>query len=241
MQVVVPFGKVPKKLVKTGGWKIFRRGKKVEGMWDRRFGAVRHTAVVEAMVDESGKIRKIEKYLFDQMERADGPLGSPWAKATPNAMVVVVEEDSRQRLLVHSVEEWRPFIYDHEKKEKGVMVTGVTGKWSKKIGENPAKTALDGLIADMGIEIEQTTFVKVGMHSSNRAWCETCNVVYVAKFKRKIERQEDGTHDIVEVDGVYPIGEFPVGLDALVNSALWMVARYFGCDLRTSKMGKGVE
>jgi hypothetical protein len=239
MQVVVPFYKVSKKLIKKGGWKVFKRGGRVEGWWDSRFGSIRHTAVVEAMVDDNtGKIIKIEKYLFDQMERADGPLETPYARATPNAMVVVVEEDKNHRLLVHSVEEWRPFIYDHEKMEKGVTGGGITGKWSKKIGENPAKAALQGLAADMGIEIEKTTLVKIGMHSSNRAWCETCNVVYVAKFKRKIERKKDGTHDIVVADEVYPIGEFPVGVDALVNSALWMVARYFGCDLRTSKIQK---
>jgi hypothetical protein len=236
MQIVVPFYKVPKKLITRAGWKIFKRGGKVMGMWDPKFGSIRHVAVVEAEVDEFGKIKKIEKYLFDQMERADGPLLTPEDHATPNAMVVVVEEDNNHRLMVHSVEEWRPFIYDQDKKIKGVKVTGITGKWSKKIGENPAKTALDGLASDMGIEVEESTLVKLGKQTSNRAWCETCLEVYVAKFKRKVGRQKDETHDIVELDGVYPIGEFPMGVDALVNSALWMVARHFKCNLVDSKM-----
>lgn len=239
-QIVIPFHKVPRKLLnftdikkqlKKFGWREFKFKGKTAGFWSPYYGSNRHVAVVEAKINEKGEVEKIEKFLFDQMERADGPLEKPFSHATPNAMVVVVEESEKGILLVHSVDEWRPFIYNHKTGKKGVFVTGSVGKWAAKNNEDPAKTALDGLASDMGIEIESASFKEIGIHTPNRAWNETCSVVYVAKFKRKAKKvvKNKNIHDIVKKGKVYPLADFPVGPDALVNSALWMVAKHFGC------------
>ncbi len=190
------------------------------------FSATRHVAQVQ--VDDDGKIVAFD---FDQMERTDGRMNvhDPWGHATPNAMVVVLERTNDGTLLVHSVKEVRPFMYDHRSGVKGMTIIGVTGKWAKSLGANPAETALQGLMADSGIEVDEGSVELLGIHNPNRAWVETCNEVFVAIFKRKIVPVADGTHDQVLPDGVYPLADFPLGPDALVNSVLWLTAKHFGC------------
>jgi hypothetical protein len=190
------------------------------------FSVTRHVAQVQ--VDDDGKIVAFD---FDQMERTDGrvDVNDPWGHATPNAMVVVLEWSEDGTLLVHSVKEYRPFMYDHRSDVKGMTVVGVTGKWAKSLGANPAVTALQGALTDSGIEVDESSVKLLGIHNPNRAWIETCNEVFVAIFKRKVAPVADGTHDQVSLDGVYPLGDFPIGPDALVNSALWLTAKYFGC------------
>lgn len=230
---IIPFHEVPKELLEAKADQLAKNGHKPffssDGMFagfKSPFSASRHVAQVQ--VDESGKIVAFD---FDQIERTDGRMdvNDPWGHATPNAMVVVLEETEDDILLVHSVKEYRPFMYDHRTGVKGMDVIGVTGKWAKTLGANPAQTALQGLIADSGIEVDESTVELVGIHNPNRAWVETCNEVFVAKFRRKVTRVGDGTHDQVLPGSVYPLGDFPPGPDALVNSALWLTAKYYGC------------
>lgn len=131
-------------------------------------------------------------------------------------------------------------MLDHRNgnKKRGMEIIGVTGKWAKKIGAEPKLTVLEGLTADMGVDVEENSVQVVGIHNPNRAFVETCNEVYIAKFKRKTGRVADGTHDQVAEGEVYPLGEFPSGADALVNSALWLAAKHFNCV--SSKPLKGV-
>ncbi|WKZ26044.1 MAG: hypothetical protein QY322_01895 [bacterium] len=232
MKKIVPFHEVPQELLLAKAEQLSKNGHRpfytpdgsVAGFVSP-FSASRHVAQVE--VDAEGKIIGFD---FDQIERTDGAMdvNDPWGHATPNAMVVVIE-DRDGELWVHSVNEPRPFMYDHRSGEKGMQVVGVTGKWAKEVGKNPAATALEGLIADAGIEVEESSVELVGIHNPNRAWVETCNEVFVAKFKRAGEPIGDGTHDAVLAGDVYPLGDFPVGPDALVNSALWLTAKHFGC------------
>lgn len=113
--------------------------------------------------------------------------------------------------------------------KRGMEIVGVTGKWAKKIGADPKLTVLEGLVADMGVDVDKDSLQVIGIHNPNRAWVETCNEVYIAKFKSKRGRVEDGTHDVVTDGEVYPLGSFPAGADALVNSALWLTAKHFNC------------
>lgn len=191
------------------------------------FSATRHVAQVQVEV-ETGKIVGLD---FDQMERTDGAMdiNDPWGHATPNAMAVVIEELPDGSYLVHAVSEDRPFMYDHTTNVKGMKVTGVTGKWAKAVGGKPIDTILTGLLTDAGITVDESSVKLLHIHNPNRAWVETCNEVFIAKFKRQQTRTDDDTHDYVQSAGVYPLGEFPVGPDALVNSALWLAARSLGC------------
>lgn len=230
---IVPFYEVPKELLDAKAEQLEKNGHRPffspEGDFAgfiSPFSASRHVAQVD--VDENGKIVGFD---FDQIDRTDGAMNVdfPWNHATPNAMVVVLEKGQDGALLVHSVKEPRPFMYDHRSGKKGMTVIGVTGKWAKKVGKEPAATALEGLISDAGIEVEESSVELVGIHNPNRAWVETCNEVFVAIFKRKIDPIADGTHDEVDSADVYPLAEFPMGPDALVNSALWLVAKHFNC------------
>lgn len=233
MKKIVPFHQVPKELLEAKAEQLAKNGHRpfytsdgVVAGFVSPFSASRHVAQVE--VDAEGKITAFD---FDQIERTDGAVSvdDPWGHATPNAMVVVIEEKDDGTLMVHAVEEPRPFMYNHRTDTKGLNVIGITGKWAKEVGKDPAKAVLFGLLADTGIVVDESSVELVGIHNPNRAWVETCNEVYVAKFKRTQTRVEDGTHDIVQSAGLYPLGEFPIGPDALVNSALWLTAHHFGC------------
>ncbi len=118
-------------------------------------------------------------------------------------------------------------------------VIGVTGKWAKEVGKDPKLTALEGLLVDVGIDVDDKSVEVVGIHNPNRAWVETCNEVYVAKYKRKVAPVKDETHDVVNLGDVYPLGEFPAGADALVNSALWLTAKHFNC-ISSKPLSKGI-
>jgi hypothetical protein len=231
---IVPFHEVPIELLAQKSEKLLKDGHKPFFSPDGNFAgfvspfsASRHVAQVQ-VDDESGKIVAFD---FDQIERTDGAMDvkDPWGHATPNAMAVIIEETEDGSLVVHAVSEDRPFMYDHRTGVKGMKVTGITGKWAKEVGKNPAATILAGLLADTGIIVDESTVKLVGIHNPNRAWVETCNEVYVATFKRVQTRISDGTHDHVQSAGLFPLGEFPPGPDALVNSALWLTARHFGC------------
>lgn len=230
---IIPFHEVPIELLvakqeqlKKNGHRPFCSPDGEVAGFISPFSATRHVAQVQ--VDDDGKIVAFD---FDQMERTDGQMdvNNPWGHATPNAMAVVLERNSDGTLLIHAVKEVRPFMYDHRSGVKGLTIIGVTGKWAKTMGANPAETALKGVLTDAGIEVEESSVELLGIHNPNRAWVETCNEVYVAVFKRKVDPSADGTHDQVLPDGVYPLGDFPLGPDALVNSALWLTAKHFGC------------
>lgn len=233
MKKIVPFHEVPEHLLEAKAEQLAKSGHRpfyasdgtVAGFVSP-FSASRHVAQVE--VDEDGNIVGFD---FDQIERTDGAMdvNQPWGHATPNAMAVVLEKLDDGSLLVHAVQEERPFMYDHRSDTKGVTVVGITGKWAKDVGKNPAATILAGLLADTGIMVDESSVELLGIHNPNRAWVETCNEVFVAVFKRTATRVDDQTHDFVQSAGNYLLAEFPLGPDALVNSALWLTAKHFGC------------
>jgi hypothetical protein len=235
-QVVVPFNQLPEHLMtealkaKKHRWNpVLDNTGRLMGFHAPRYGAIMHYAYVIAEIDdETGQIIKIEEFQFDQMVRKDGPISDPYSHATPNAMAVVIEE-RQDGFYVWSVKEWRPVIYDHREDKQGVEVVGVTGGWAKKVGDDPVQTALEELIAEAGLEVDQATVERINIHTPNRAFIETCNEVYLAVFKRKGKRQHDRSHEVIEGQVAYRLDEFPLGPDALVNSALWAVAKHLGC------------
>lgn len=234
---VIPFHEVPaeilqqpdvaEKLAKNGHKSFMTPDGLTIAGFVSPFSASRHVAQVKVDT-ETGKVVGFD---FDQIERTDGAMDTknPWGHATPNAMAVVIEELPDGSYTVHAVEEDRPFMYDHRTDTKGLKVTGVTGKWAKAVGGKPIDTILVGLLTDSGIAVDEGSVELLHIHNPNRAWVETCNEVFIAKFKRQQTRLDEGTHDYVQSAGVYPLGEFPVGPDALVNSALWLAARHLGC------------
>jgi len=233
---VIPFHDVPidilhdpavaEKLEKNGHKPFYALDGSVEGFVSP-FSASRHVAQVK-VDSETGKIVGFD---FDQIERTDGAMDvkNPWGHATPSAMAVVIEELENGTLVVHAVSEDRPFMYNHRTDTKGMKVVGITGKWAKSVGSKPVDTILSGLLSDAGIVVDKSTVEFIHIHNPNRAWVETCNEVYVAKFSRVQTRIDDLTHDFVQSAGVYPLAQFPMGPDALVNSALWLTALHFGC------------
>lgn len=237
-QVVVPITQVPMELMEEALKAREHRWEPVyEEDWDEpvgfhapKYGSVMRCAYVMAEVDqETGDIVEIKKFQFDQMIRKDGPIGDdPLAHATPNAMAVVVEERD-DGFYVWAVNEWRPAIYDHRNDVQGVEVVGVTGGWAKKVGANPADTALEELVAETGIEIEGGSVEFINIHTPNRATVETCNEVYLARFRAKGERLLDGSHEVIGDQFAVRLDHYPPGPDALVNSALWLVSQHLGC------------
>jgi hypothetical protein len=202
---------------------------RVMGFHAPKFGAIVHSAYVIAEVDDkTGKIVEIKKFQFDQMVRKDGPINDPYGHATPNAMCIVIEERP-DGYYVWSVKEWRPVIYNHRTDTQGVEVVGVTGGWAKKVGASPVETALEELVAEAGIEVDEFTVEEINIHSPNRAYEEACNEIVLARFKSKGERQLDESHEVIGEQFPVRLDEYPIGIDALVNSALWAVARHLNC------------
>lgn len=236
-QVVVPITHVPMELMadtlkaREHRWEpVYEDGwEGPVGFHSPNYGSVMRHAYVMAEVDErTGEVIDITKFQFDQMIRKDGPIGAdPWDYATPNAMAVVIEERD-DGYYVWAVNEWRPAIFDHRRNQYGVNVVGVTGGWAKKVGALPAATAFEELVAETGIEIEgKVEFM--GIHTPNRATTETCNEVYMAKFKAKGDRILDGSHEVIGDQFAVRLDRFPPGSDALVNSALWLISQHLGC------------
>lgn len=229
MKKIVPFHEVPQELLQAKAEQLSKNGHRpfyapdgsVAGFISP-FSASRHVAQVE--VDAWGNIIGFD---FDQIERTDGAMNvnEPWGHATPNAMVVVIEKTGWwfwRKYWVHSVVANRPFIYDHRTEVKGVEVVDVGGGWANKLGKDPRQTALDTLMADSGIEVNESSMRLVGYHTSNRAWCETIFPVYLAMFSRQF-KPLGGTHDQTKIGPRVRLDKFPVGMDALVNSAIAMV------------------
>lgn len=115
--LVIPFHAVPQEIlseptnaekVAKNGHRVFFApdGKTVEG-FTSPFGSSRHVAQVGAMVKPDGQIVEVVRYDFDQIDRTDGKVdvNKPWEPATPNAMMVVLEESRDGELLVHSVKD----------------------------------------------------------------------------------------------------------------------------------------
>lgn len=235
-QVVVPINQVPTHLMEEAlkdteyRWNLFSDEKfGPMGFHAPKFGAIVRSAYVIAEVDEeTGEIVEIKKFQFDQMVRKDGPIDDPYGHATPNAMCVVIEERP-DGYYVWSVNEWRPVIYDHRTETQGMDVVGVTGGWAKKVGTDPAETALEEMVAETGIEVDEATVEEINIHSPNRGYEEACNVVILARFKAKGERQRDESHEVIGDQFPVRLDEYPVGVDALVNSALWAVSRHLDC------------
>lgn len=235
-QVVVPFNWVPRHLLEEAlnetdkRWNPFFDDEgRVMGFHAPKFGAILRSAYVIAEVDEeSGRLVEIKKFQFDQMVRKDGPIDDPYGHATPNAMAVVVEERD-DGYWVWAVNEWRPVIYDHRERRQGTSVVGVTGGWAKKVGAKPEQTALEELIAETGIEVDLASVEVINIHSPNRAYEEACNEIVLARFKTKGERRPDASHEVIGEQFPVRLDEFPLGPDALVNSALWAVARHLYC------------
>lgn len=235
-QVVVPFNQVPRHLMEEAlkqtnlRWNPFFDDEgRVMGFHAKAFGAILRSAYVIAEVDEeNGQLVEIKRFQFDQMVRKDGPIDDPYGHATPNAMAVVVEERS-DGYWVWAVNEWRPVIYDHRTQQHGISVVGVTGGWAKKVGATPVKTALEELLAETGIEVDQTSVEVINIHSPNRAYEQSCNEVILARFKAKGERQLDASHEVIGAQFPVRLDDFPLGPDALVNSALWAAALRLGC------------
>lgn len=237
-QVVVPIIDVPMELMEDA---LKARPDRWEPVYDQvrgdvvgfhapNYGSVMRCAYVVAEVDdETDEVLEIQKFQFDQMMRKDGPIGDePWGHATPNAMAVVIEERD-DGYYAWSVNEWRPAIYDHRREKQGVEVVGITGGWAKKVGANPVDTALEEIVAETGIEIEEGSVEFIEIHSPNRATVETCNEVYMAKFRAKGERVLDGSHEEIGDQFAVRLDQYPPGPDALVNSALWLVSQHLGC------------
>lgn len=235
-QVVVPLNEVPSDLMKEAlkatehRWRPFTDEQgRIMGFHAPKYGAIVRSAYVMADVDEeTGDIVKITKFQFDQMIRKDGPIDDPYGHATPNAMAIVVER-REDGYWIHGTKEYRPVIYNHLEDKQGVSVDGITGGWAKEVGSSPAETALDELAAEAGFEIDEASIERINIHSPNRAYEEACNEIYLAVFRRKGERKPDESHEVIEGEVVFRLDNFPLGPDALVNSALWAVAKHLGC------------
>lgn len=235
-QVVVPIDQVPPELMEDAlkatehRWNpIFDDEGNPIGFHAPRYGVVLRSAFVIADVDEdSGEVVAIKKFQFDQMVHKDGPIADPYGHATPNAMAVVVEERP-DGYWVWAVREWRPVVFDHRRNQRGVEAVGVTGGWAKKVGADPIQTALRELVEESGIEVDEATVKVINIHTPNRASVETCNEVILAVFKSKHGRMLDGSHDVIGDQFPVRLNEFPAGIDALVNSALWAVSTHLNC------------
>ena len=79
------------------------------------------------------------------------------------------------------------------------------------------------------MEVEEASVVEVNIHSPNRGYEEACNVVILARFKAKGERQFDESHEGIGEQFPVRLDRFPAAHDSLVNSAMWAVVQHLGC------------
>lgn len=221
-QKVVPFETVlPLPKGKEPGWQPMVDSKGMFlGFINPPYGLVRHSAVVD--VDAEGN----QKYLYDSLLQEDGPIDPTTQQASPNAVIVPIEERA-DGYYVHGHREFRPVIRDHVAGQWGVEVLSIAGGFTKK-GAKPSETALAELFEEEGIQVEEATMERIGWSSPNRAFVATCSEVWMAKFKLAGEARP-GEHEKILGNEVVRIDKFPYGVDKIVNDAVYAAAVHLGC------------
>jgi len=216
--VVVPEGKKP-------GWTpMFDEGGNPIGFMNPTFGLIRHSAIVNA---EGG-------YLYDSLLHEDGPLDQATMQATPNAVIVPIEERA-DGYYVHCHREFRPVIRDHVTGVWGVEVLSIAGGFTKK-GAKTSETALAELFEEEGIKVEEASMKRIGYASPNRAFVATCVEIWLARFKVASVATPD-KEESIHGNEVVRIDLFPFGQDMIVNNAVATAAKHLGCIVAKPKEG----
>lgn len=216
-QKVVPFETVALPEGKTPGWQpMVDANGMLLGFVNPKFGLFRHIAIV----DEKGN------FLYDGMLQEDGPIDPATQQASPNAVIVPIEE-REDGYYVHCHREFRPVIRDHVAGVWGVEVLSIAGGFTKK-GAKASETALAELFEEEGIQVEEATMERIGWGSPNRAFVATCLEIWMAKFKIKGEARP-GEHESIHGNEVVRIDKFPFGVDFIVNAAVFAAAVHLGC------------
>ena len=219
-QKVVPFETVALPEGKKPGWQpmVDEKGMLL-GFANPKFGLIRHSAIVD---EKEGKLN----FLYDGLLWEDGPIDPETQQASPNAVIVPIEE-REDGYYVHCHREFRPVIRDHIAGVWGVEVLSIAGGFTKK-GAKPSETALSELLDEEGIQVEEGTMERIGWGSPNRAFVATCLEIWIAKFKLKGEAKPD-TAESIHGNEVVRIDKFPFGVDLIVNAAVFAAAAHLGC------------
>lgn len=207
-EVSLPDGKI-------FGWQPMIENGQFVGIENPRFGRFEHVAFVDADTNA---------FLYDGIRKLDGPIQED-GHATPGAIMIVVEE-KEDGFYLYCQEEGRPIIFDHINGVQGVKIIGFAGGFSKK-GQKPSQAALEELLEEQGVLVDESSVEFIGYSSDNRATTETCFEVYLGKFRRQTEAHSE-EHEIVLKTLLVRIDEFKPGLDGIVNSAYAMVVNHLG-------------
>jgi len=162
------------------------------------------------------------QFQYDLPVHEDGPLNEHGV-ATPSVVVVPVR-DNAGVLMTRSVVEWRPVIRDPNSGERGVEIHGLPGGFAKHVGQAGTEAAFHQAMRELGIRINELTLV--GRASTNRAFASTCVRYYVATYELAGEADPE---DFEKILGSleYPLHDFPLGLDGIVNTAIAFAWRHF--------------
>jgi len=200
---------------KAFGWQPVVKDGQVVALENPRFGRFERVAFVNT---ETGD------FLYDGIRKLDGPVQED-GHATPGAIMAVVEE-KEDGLYLHCQKEIRPIIFDHVKGIQGVEVLGFAGGFSKR-GQKPSQAALEELLEEQGVLVNESSVELIGYASDNRATTETCIEVYLGTFRRQTEARV-GEHEIILKTLPVRVDEFKPGLDGIVNSAYAMIVSHLG-------------
>ena len=162
------------------------------------------------------------QYLYDFPVHEDGPLDENGI-ATPGVVVVPIRTLNGV-LTARSVVEWRPAIRDHLSGKRGVEITGLPGGMAKKVGQTGAEAAFSQAMAELGIRI--ISLDQIGLASANRAYGSTIIKYYAATYELAGGTNPEAYESILG-STEFPLHEFPLGLDGIINTAIAFAWRHF--------------
>lgn len=217
--VVIPLQKLDDLPDRLGWEAVYHNGRPV-GLRNPKIGSF----IMHAVMRDG-------QFLYDLPVHEDGPLDENGI-ATPGAVVVPVRILNGVHL-TRSVVEWRPAIRNPNTGQQGVEIHGLPGGFAKQVGQPGTEAAFHQAMRELGIRIKELTLL--GRASSNRAFASTCIRYYVATYELAGEGNPEEYEQILG-SLEYPLHEFPLGLDGIVNTAIAFAWRYFDM-VRTTSNG----
>ncbi len=196
------------------GWKAIYEGDLLIGLQNPNIGST----IMHAMVNEEGQ------FMYDLPVREDGPLNDDGV-ATPGSVVVPVRRNKNGTLMARSVVEWRPIIRDPETGNLGVQVNGLPGGFAKQMGTSGVETAFEEALSEAGITLLDLSLT--GHATSDRATTSTCINYYVATYELADSANPEKLESIIGTTE-FPLHEFPLGYDGIVNTAIAFAREHFG-------------
>lgn len=198
---------------KKCGWTPTIEGDRIVGFKNPSLGSFTHSA----MLKDDGT------FAYDFMLWDDGPIDPTTGLATPGAITVPVRKGDDGKYYVRCFQQERPVIYDHINGVQGVTCYSFPGGFAIYTGESPEAVSRRESLEEAGIKLIDVK--PVGYASANRANTRTCPNYFIAAYEQ-IKQTIAPEGEKIFGNFEFPIEDFPLGMDGLVNNAWAFAMKY---------------